>query len=95
CPKCGKGTLVEKSTRRGKVFYSCDQYPQCDFALWDRPVPGPCPRCGSSYLVEKKRRDGVKVLCPVKGCGYVRPDGEGSEGGEDGVADAGGEHGLR
>ncbi len=95
CPKCGKGTLVEKSTRRGKVFYSCDQYPQCDFALWDRPVPGPCPRCGSSYLVEKKRRDGVKVLCPVKGCGYVRPDGEGNEGGEDGVADAGGEHGLR
>lgn len=81
---------MEKSTRRGKVFFSCDRYPQCDFALWDRPVPGPCPRCGSPYLVEKKRRDGVKVLCPVKGCGFVRDDdaenaGGGAEGG----------HGLR
>lgn len=72
CPKCGKGALVEKSTRRGKVFYSCDQYPQCDFALWDKPVPGPCPRCSSPYLVEKKRRDGLSVICPVKGCGFVR-----------------------
>lgn len=77
CPRCGKGALVEKSTKRGKIFYSCDQYPQCDFALWDRPVPGPCPRCGSPYLVEKKGRGGVRVLCPVKGCGYVKEDGDG------------------
>jgi len=77
CPRCGKGSLVEKSTKRGKIFYSCDQYPQCDFALWDKPVPGPCPRCGSPYLVEKKSRDGMRVLCPVKGCGYVKEDGDG------------------
>ena len=77
CPRCGKGSLVEKSTKRGKIFYSCDQYPQCDFALWDKPVPGPCPRCGSPYLVEKKNRDGMRVLCPVKGCGYVKEDGDG------------------
>lgn len=74
CPRCGKGTLVEKSSKRGKLFYSCDQYPQCDFALWDKPVPGPCPRCDSPYLVEKKSRDGVKILCPVKGCGYLKED---------------------
>ncbi len=74
CPRCGKGGLVEKSSRRGKIFYSCDQYPQCDFALWDKPVPGPCPRCDSPYLVEKKSRDGVRVICPVKGCGYVKED---------------------
>lgn len=77
CPRCGKGSLVEKSTKRGKIFYSCDQYPQCDFALWDKPVPGPCPRCNSPYLIEKKSRDGVKVICPVKGCGYVKEDGDG------------------
>ncbi len=76
CPRCGKGSLVEKSSKRGKIFYSCDQYPQCDFALWDKPVPGPCPRCDSPYLVEKKSRDGVKIICPVKGCGYVREDGD-------------------
>lgn len=75
CPRCGKGSLVEKSSRRGKIFYSCDQYPQCDFALWDKPVPGPCPRCDSPYLVEKKSRDGVRIICPVKGCGYVKEDG--------------------
>ena len=74
CPRCGKGGLVEKSSRRGKIFYSCDQYPQCDFALCDKPVPGPCPRCDSPYLVEKKSRDGVRVICPVKGCGYVKED---------------------
>ena len=77
CPRCGKGSLVEKSTKRGKIFYSCDQYPQCDFALWDKPVPGPCPRCNSPYLVEKKSREGTKVICPVKGCGYVKEDGDG------------------
>lgn len=77
CPRCGKGSLVEKSTKRGKIFYSCDQYSQCDFALWDKPVPGPCPRCNSPYLIEKKSRDGAKVICPVKGCGYVKEDGDG------------------
>lgn len=77
CPRCGKGSLVEKSTKRGKIFYSCDQYPQCDFALWEKPVPGPCPRCNSPYLVEKKSRDGTKVICPVKGCGFVKEDGDG------------------
>ncbi len=76
CPRCGKGNLVEKSSKRGKLFYSCDQYPQCDFALWDKPVPGPCPRCDSPYLVEKKSRDGLRILCPVKGCGYVKEDGD-------------------
>ncbi|MDR2821104.1 MAG: type I DNA topoisomerase [Desulfovibrio sp.] len=75
CPRCGKGALVEKSSKRGKIFYSCDQYPQCDFALWDRPVPGQCPQCGSAYLVEKKNRGGVKIVCPVKSCGYVQEDG--------------------
>ena len=75
CPRCGEGRLVEKSSKRGKIFYSCDQYPKCDFALWDRPIPETCPRCGSPYLVEKKSRDGgTRILCPVKGCGFVKGD---------------------
>ncbi|MDR3320270.1 MAG: type I DNA topoisomerase [Desulfovibrio sp.] len=72
CPRCGDGELVEKSTRRGKIFYSCNQYPKCDFATWDKPVPGVCPQCDSLYLVEKARRDGVKIVCPTKWCGYVQ-----------------------
>jgi DNA topoisomerase-1 len=71
CPRCGKGKLGEKSSKRGKIFYSCSEYPQCDFALWDTPVTGPCPRCGSPYLVEKKRRDGTKIVCPAKECRFV------------------------
>lgn len=71
CPACGKGQIVEKSSKKGKLFYSCNKYPDCDFALWNKPVPRPCPRCSNPYLVEKSSRDGVSVICPVKGCGHV------------------------
>lgn len=46
CPKCG-GDLIVKHTKRGKIFYGCANYPKCDFAEWNRPVPQPCPVCGS------------------------------------------------
>ena len=71
CPRCAEGKLVEKSSRRGKIFYSCSRYPECDFALWNKPVPEACPQCGSPYLVEKSSKDGIKIVCPVKGCHYV------------------------
>jgi DNA topoisomerase-1 len=45
CPECG-GDLVERKTRKGRVFYGCANYPECDFSNWDRPVPQPCPECG-------------------------------------------------
>ena len=78
CPKCGQGHIVEKSSRRGKIFYSCDRYPQCDFALWNEPVAKTCPQCGSPYLILRKTRDGVKMVCPVRGCGYTAdPDSAG------------------
>ncbi len=56
CPKCG-GNIIEKKTRRGKVFYGCDKYPKCDTALWDKPTGEECPEC-HSLLVEKK--DSIK-----------------------------------
>ena len=52
CPKCG-GEIVEKKTRRGKVFYGCNKYPKCDTALWDQPTGELCPEC-KSLLVDKK-----------------------------------------
>jgi DNA topoisomerase-1 len=61
CPKCG-GELYEKRSRRGKVFYGCSNYPDCDFAAWDKPLPVPCPVCDTSYMLEKK---GGNVHCPV------------------------------
>jgi DNA topoisomerase-1 len=71
CPKCIEGDLVEKRTKRGKIFYACNRYPACDFALWDKPVRsaqgGPmgekCEKCGS-LLVEKNK----KIVCSNKEC---------------------------
>ena len=73
CPACGKGTLVEKSSKRGKIFYSCDQYPQCDYALWDWPVNEHCPECDSPLLVIKTTRArGRHIACPNPKCRYTR-----------------------
>jgi DNA topoisomerase-1 len=67
CPKCEQGELVEKRTRKGKIFYACNQYPKCDFALWDKPVNEKCPKC-DSLLVETKK--GAK--CSNKECDYKK-----------------------
>ena len=64
CPKCN-GKIVEKQTRRKKIFYGCDNYPKCDFASWDKPVNEKCPEC-NSFLVEKKD----KVKC--SNCDYEK-----------------------
>ncbi len=68
CPKCGKGEIIEKKTRKGKTFYACNQYPKCDFALWDKPINEKCPECGS-LLVETKKG---KIKCSNKECDYKK-----------------------
>ena len=64
CPKCG-AALIKRKSKRGKVFYGCERYPECDFVSWDRPTKEKCPKCGA-YLVKTER--GVK--CSDKKCGY-------------------------
>ena len=64
CPECS-GKIIERKTKRGKIFYGCNNYPKCKFASWDKPVEGKCPECGK-YLVEK---DG-KIKC--SSCEYVK-----------------------
>jgi len=54
CPKCGKGEIVEKRTRKGKTFYGCNRYPKCDFAVWDKPTSELCPKCGWPLVKTKK-----------------------------------------
>jgi len=62
CPKDG-GKIVERKSRKGRVFYGCANYPACDFVSWDRVIPEPCPVCGS-YVVAKTRRGGaVRLEC--------------------------------
>ncbi|WP_135547132.1 type I DNA topoisomerase [Paenibacillus cymbidii] len=62
CPKCKEGRVVERRSKKGRVFFGCDKYPECDFVSWDRPVEEPCPACGS-LLVIKNSRSGQTVQC--------------------------------
>ncbi|BBN98647.1 type I DNA topoisomerase [Sporolactobacillus terrae] len=67
CPKCGKGEVVERRSKKRRIFYGCDRYPECDFVSWDKPIQRKCPKC-DSYLVEKKTKNGKSVECPK--CDY-------------------------
>ena len=74
CPQDG-GDVVEKKTRRGKVFYGCANYPKCDFTLWDRPLAEPCPKCKAPFLVEKiTKKHGRQLICKNEECDYVRSE---------------------
>jgi DNA topoisomerase-1 len=75
CPSCEDGEVVERKSRRGKVFYGCSNYPDCEFTLWKRPVAEPCPECGTPYLLEKiTKRHGRQLVCSKEGCEYVRSE---------------------
>ncbi len=72
CPDCKQGELTEKKSRYGKLFYSCNRYPDCKFALWDEPVQQPCPKCGFPVLVKKVyKKKGEFLKCPKEGCDYT------------------------
>ncbi|TBL77717.1 type I DNA topoisomerase [Paenibacillus thalictri] len=62
CPSCHEGKIVERRSKKGRVFYGCDRYPDCDFVSWDKPVAKPCPNC-SSLMVEKRSKNGITIQC--------------------------------
>ena len=70
CPKCGGRMLLRRSAK-GRVYYGCENYPNCDFMTWDEPVPTTCDKCGATLF-----RKGGKLYCAKDGCGYVRPADE-------------------
>ncbi|HEY7745225.1 MAG TPA: topoisomerase DNA-binding C4 zinc finger domain-containing protein, partial [Desulfuromonadales bacterium] len=71
CPDCKQGVLMEKKSRYGKIFYSCNRYPQCKYALWDQPVDQACPKCGYPVIVEKvTKRYGTYRKCPTESCDW-------------------------
>ncbi len=63
CPKCHQGTVVERKSKKNRVFYGCSRYPDCDFVSWDKPIGRQCPKDGH-FLVEKKVKGGKQVVCP-------------------------------
>lgn len=67
CPKCKEGAVVERRSKKGRIFYGCDRYPECDFISWDKPVSKPCPNCGA-FMVEKRSKNGVHLHCSE--CSY-------------------------
>ena len=68
CPKCGKGRMLERKSAKGRIYYGCERYPDCDFMTWDTPVPIKCEKCGSTLF-----RKGSKLYCAKEGCGFEMP----------------------
>ncbi|MFD2116841.1 type I DNA topoisomerase [Paenibacillus yanchengensis] len=68
CPKCESGKVVERRSKKGRIFYGCDHYPECDYVSWDKPTAKPCPQC-DTRLVEKRNKSGVRLLCTS--CSYT------------------------
>jgi DNA topoisomerase I len=72
CPQCHEGEIIERRSKRGKTFFGCNRYPECDFVAWAKPLAEKCPECGSPYLVEKFLKSGHIAQCPNKECKYKR-----------------------
>jgi DNA topoisomerase-1 len=67
CPKDG-GELIERRTRKGRMFYGCGNYPECEFTSWKRPLPAPCASCGSLLVVDNR----TQAVCTACGSRFER-----------------------
>jgi len=78
CPECRKGHMLKRKSRYGKVFYSCERYPDCKYAVWNYPLAETCPECGHPMLtIKTTKRRGTEKVCPQKDCRFAEPyDGE-------------------
>jgi DNA topoisomerase I len=80
CPKCKKGTILQRKSRRGKIFYSCGRYPDCDYAIWNEPIAEKCPTCGWPILsIKTTKKRGTEKVCPQQECKYAIPFPEGAK----------------
>jgi len=74
CPECRSGRLVQRRSKRGKVFYSCSTYPSCRYAIWNEPLSQSCPKCHWAVTMMKTtKREGALRVCPRTGCGFKEP----------------------
>ncbi len=72
CPECKQGTILQRKSRRGKIFFSCSRYPDCSYAIWNKPIERACPDCGWPILsLKTTKRKGTELVCPQKECGYA------------------------
>ncbi len=68
CPECTEGEVVERRSKRGKTFYGCNRWPECNFVAWGKPVDKKCPECGNPYMIEKWLKAGPVLQCPNAEC---------------------------
>ena len=74
CPQCNEGSLIQRKSRYGKIFYSCNTYPKCNYATWNPPIAEKCPNCGWPVMTLKTtKRRGEEKVCPQKECAYSEP----------------------
>lgn len=74
CPSCNKGHILKRKSRQGKVFFSCERYPDCKYALWYAPLNDPCPLCSWPITaVKTTKRNGTERVCPQKNCKFSEP----------------------
>ncbi len=72
CPECKKGNMLKRKSRRGKIFFSCEHYPTCKYAVWNEPIDKTCPECSWPMLTKKvTKRRGTEYVCPQQDCNYV------------------------
>jgi len=85
CPECKKGNILKRKSRRGKIFFSCEHYPTCKYAVWNEPIDKSCPDCSWPMLTKKvTKRRGTEYVCPQDDCKFVEAvedeDEDGAEG---------------
>jgi DNA topoisomerase-1 len=79
CPECKQGKIVKRQSRRGRVFFSCQRYPDCKYAVWNEPIAKDCPKCAWPMLtIKKTKKRGTELVCPRSTCGFIEqvPDEE-------------------
>lgn len=84
CPKCHKGKILERRSRRGKIFFSCERYPDCDYAQWNEPLSEKCPQCDWPVLgIKVTKRSGRQKICPQKECDFCESFPEDADSSDD------------
>lgn len=71
CPKCEDGEVIKRKSKKGKTFYGCSNYPDCDFVSWDKPTEKKCPKCGSMMVEKYSKKNGKYYKCTNKECKHT------------------------
>ncbi|UFJ42115.1 type I DNA topoisomerase [Brevibacillus humidisoli] len=63
CPTCKTGEIIERKSKKSRLFYGCSNYPECEFVSWDKPIARNCPKCTAMLVEKKRKKQGVQVVC--------------------------------